>query len=186
MLSQVKVRHISAVIDLGCGANPVGALAQVDFIQVKLKDFVLGQFSFDLDRQENFIQFSHIGFFPRQEKIARHLHGDGAAALFFLPGPGQGDSGAHQSLPVNSGMVEEAVVFRGYKGLYQLFRCLVDGNRRAPLFTEFPNQRPVLAVHAQGDLHAHIAQHFDIRQVGDDKIDRGAGGYDKYHRQCFE
>ena len=140
MLRQVKVCHISAVINLGCGANPVGALAQVDFIQVKLEDFVLGQFSFDLDRQENFIQFSHIGFFPRQEKIARNLHGDGAATLFFLPGSGQRDSGAHQSLPVNSGMVEEAIVFRGNKGLYQLLRRFVNGNRRAPLFAKFPNQ----------------------------------------------
>ena len=126
MLRQVQVCYTGTVIDLGRGANPVGALAQVDFIQVKLEYFILGQLSFYLDGQENFIQFSHVGFFPGQEKIARHLHGNGAAALSFLSGPGQGDCGPHQSLPVHARMVEEAVIFRRNECLDQLFGNLIN------------------------------------------------------------
>ena len=140
MLRQVQLCDTDAVIDLGRGADAVGALSQVDFIQVQFQYFALAQLPFYFNGKENFIEFAHIGFFPGQEKIARHLHGDGAAALFFLTGQQQRDRGTRQTLPVHTRVVEETVVFRGDKCLQQLFGNFLDSYRHAPFLTELSNQ----------------------------------------------
>ena len=83
-------------------------------------------------------------------------------------------------------MLEETIVFSRNKGLDQLFRDFIDRNRRAPLLAEFSDQRSVLAVDAQGNLHTYIAQHIDIRQVGNNIKDRKDAAGDKNHQQRFE
>ena len=167
MLRQVKLGEGLAVIDLGSGAHAVSPLAQVDLVQVKFQDLVFGQLPFDLERQEDLVQFSHVRFLPRQEEIAGHLHGDGAAALPLLARQRQGDGGSQQALPIHAGVLEEAVVFRRDKGVDQLLRRLVYAQQRAPFLAKLGDQGTVPAVHPQRHLQTDIAQGVDLRQVGD-------------------
>ncbi len=73
---------------------------------------------------------------------------------------------ARDALPVDAGMLEEAVVLGGEHGLHHDRRDLVPGHRHAPLLAELREQLAVAAVNAQRHLQAHVAEHGDVRQRG--------------------
>ena len=51
-----------------------------------LSNFLLAQMALNFKRQKNLGQLAEVGFFTAKKKIARNLHGDGAATLPFLTG----------------------------------------------------------------------------------------------------
>jgi len=65
-------------------ANPIGAMSQIDLVEVKLEDLILAEAGFDFECQEQFVKLACTRFFTEVKvKVARHLHGDGAGALGF-------------------------------------------------------------------------------------------------------
>ena len=72
---------------------------------------------------------------------------------------------------------EEARVLAGDESLFQAIGHLVDRNRDTSFFSEHPQQLAVTAEDAKGDLHLHVVQGFDIRQVGfEDQVGDADGG----------
>ena len=53
-LGQAGVAYRFAVVDLSCSLDTVGAVAQIDLVDVKLENFVLAELALDLQGQENF------------------------------------------------------------------------------------------------------------------------------------
>ena len=86
-------------------------IAEVNLIEVKLKDPFLREFCFDLDRQKDFANFAKKGFFVAQEKITGDLHRNGAPALPFLTGHDIGHRGSQESLIIKTWMIVKAIVF---------------------------------------------------------------------------
>ncbi|MNG05353.1 hypothetical protein D3C84_885390 [compost metagenome] len=91
--------------------DTVGAVAQVDLVDVQLKDFILGQLTFDLQGQQNLSGFAREAAFAGQEEVLRHLHGDGAAAGLNVSAFDQLGRGAHQAARIDAIVVGEIVVF---------------------------------------------------------------------------
>ena len=152
-----------AEIDLCRRAHAVGAIAQIDFVQIGLEDLFLGQLLLHLQGQQDLLELAGIGALVRQEEIARQLHGDGAAALGFAAGHQQAPSGTQQALVIHAGVLEEAVVFRGQEGAGQILRHLVIAQWCPALGAELADQLAVGGVDPQRHLQRQLA---DLGYVG--------------------
>ena len=84
-LGQIQVAQIFSEIDLGGRREAVGALAEIDLVDVELEDLVLGQAVLDLEGEQRFVELARERLLRGQEEVARHLHGDGGGALPALP-----------------------------------------------------------------------------------------------------
>ena len=114
-------------------------MSQKNLVHVDLKDLVFGQQMFELEGQQNFINFAHVAFFCRQIHIARHLHGDGGCALTF-GAPHIGQAGAHHAQIVHAAVLEKARVFDGQHRVFHHLRNIFDRRQAAPLFAELTDQ----------------------------------------------
>ena len=56
-----------AEIRLGRGFNAVGVLAEINIVEVKGEDPVLGELVFQLDGQDGFLHFTRVAAFGREE-----------------------------------------------------------------------------------------------------------------------
>ena len=79
-MRQAGITDGFAVVDLGCRFDAVGAIAEINFVDVELENLVLAQLTFNLQRQENFVDLAREAAFAAEKEILRDLHGDGAAA----------------------------------------------------------------------------------------------------------
>ncbi|HRH85495.1 MAG TPA: hypothetical protein PLO41_01495, partial [Rubrivivax sp.] len=160
-LREVQLVQRDAVVDLRRCADAVGPVAEEDLVQVELENLILGQLALNDVGEHHFLQLALVGLLGRQEKVARHLHGDGAAALLLFMGVGEFQHGAQHRQPVDARVLIEAIVFGGDDRLLEQGRHLLDGHRRAPLLTEFGNQAPVVGEHLERRLQPHLAQRLD-------------------------
>ena len=173
-LRQRQALDVLAVVDARGGAHAVGALAEIDLVEIELEDAVLVELALDLERQEDLGQLAREGLLAAEEEVARHLHGDGAAALALLARAHQRHRRAQQALPVHARVLVEAVVLGGEEGLHQARRDPVELQRHAALLAELGDERAVARQHAQRHLQAHLAQRLDVRQARGD-VDVGGG-----------
>ena len=117
--------------------DAVGAVAQIDFVEVQLEDFFLAQLTLDFQRQQDFVELAQIGFFTAEIKISRQLHGNGAAALAALARRHQHVGGAQNALIVHAGVLEKAVVLGGEKRLLHQWRNVIQRFRGASFLAKF-------------------------------------------------
>ena len=163
-LARVHVGERLAEVGFGRGREPVGALAEELRVHEEREDLLLVELGLEREREEDFAQLAPELLLFRDERGAHELLGQGASALRELHGRRRDDDGAHDALPVDTGMLEEAVVFRSEDGLHDDRRYLLPGHRDAALFSDLREQATVPAVDAKRNLQAHVAQHCDVRQ----------------------
>ena len=116
------------------------------------------------EREEDFAQLAPELLLFRDERRAHELLRQRAAALRDFHGRGGDDNGARDALPVDAGMLEEAVVLRREDGLHHDRRYLFPGHGDPALLADLREQAAVPAVNAKRNLQAHVAQHRHIRQ----------------------
>jgi hypothetical protein len=80
-LGEVELVERLAEVDLRSGAEAVGALAEIDLVDVKLEDLLLGQAVLDLECEQRLVQLAGERLLRREKEVAGHLHGDRARAL---------------------------------------------------------------------------------------------------------
>ena len=114
-------------------------MAQVYFVEIQTKDFLLAQLGFDLKCQDDFLDLTKIGFFRAQKEIAGDLHRNGTAALTLFSGSDQLNTCPNQAFVVYSGVTEKSVIFGCYEGFCQFFRDSVSRDRNAFLFAKLGN-----------------------------------------------
>src|SRR3546814_6144437 len=131
---------VLAEIDQRCRSDTVGAFPEKDFVEIQLKDFLLRQFIFDAQREQNFLELAGEGALVAEEHIARELHRDRAAALALLAGQREYERGAHQALPVDARVLEETSVLGGEKRMDDVRRDVVVAQQRATLGAELAEQ----------------------------------------------
>ncbi len=153
-----------AVVGLGRGGKSVGALAEELGVHEQREDLLLRQLVLELQREVHLAELAPQLFLFRDERRAHELLREGAAALRGLHRRRRDEYRAHDALPVDAGMLEEAVVLGGEHGLHHDGRDLVPGHGDAALLTELREQLAVAAVDAKRNLEADVAQHGDVRQ----------------------
>ena len=167
-----------AEIDLRCGCEAVGPLAQVDLVHVELEDLVLLETVLDLECEQRLVDLARKRLLGRQEEIARDLHGDRTGALPAAPRGEVRHGGAHDALVVDPRMLVEPLVLGRQDRALEDLGHFGDLYHRAPLFTEFADQNALSGVHAQRDFGLVIGEDLKRGQVGpreDDDQPNGAG-----------
>ena len=106
----------------------------------------------DVQRKQQLGELALEALFPGEEKVARHLHGNGTATLGTLPGPGIADGRPPDAHEIDALVLEKAAVLGGQKGIHQRRRDLIEGNRAAALDAELRHESAIGTVHAQGLL----------------------------------
>ncbi|MNZ33673.1 hypothetical protein D3C78_510260 [compost metagenome] len=84
-LGQRQFADRLAVVDLRGRLDAVGAVAEVDLVDVQLEDRVLVEGPLDLQGEKYLVDFPGKTPLVGEEEVLRHLHGDGAAAGLDLP-----------------------------------------------------------------------------------------------------
>jgi hypothetical protein len=163
-----RVKSCRAVISLSCGSNAIGAVTEIDLVQVQLEDLFLVELVLNSEGEENLAQLAQIGLLAAQEEVACDLHGDGAAALALLAGADEIDHRAQDALIVDAGVFEETVVLSRQHRLDHQIRHVLVAYRHAAHLSEFGEKHAVPAVHAHWHLKPDVAQGFDGGQVGRD------------------
>ena len=170
-----------AEIRLGCRREAIGAVAQVDLVQVDLQDLVLGELLLEPQGQQDLVGLAAQRALGTEVHIARHLHGDGRGAL--LAATLQAGHGrARKALVVDTAVVVEARVFHSQHGVFHYLRNVGKGRERAALLAEFADERAFDRIHAQRQLGAIVGKLRDVGQPGRDDGHRHAGGH--HQNQC--
>ena len=138
---ELEVGDFFAVIDLGCSSEAIGAIAEIDLVDIKLEYFVFFQQTLNLERQKYLADFSYIGFLTCQEKVTRHLHRDGTATLRTSPTRlGHTDSSTYQPLVINARVLIKALVFSGDDCILEAIRHLGNLHGFSSLLPIFGDQ----------------------------------------------
>ena len=125
-LGERELRDRASVVDLRRGADTVGTLTEEDLVDVEFQDLVLGELALDLQCKQDLVELAEVRLLPAEEEVPGHLHGDGAASRPLLPGAQQVPYGAGEALPVDPGMLVEAVVLARDERLDHPFGDLVE------------------------------------------------------------
>ena len=140
-LREAQLVERLAEVDLRGGGETVGALPEVDLVDVELEDLVLAQVVLDLEREQRLVELARQRLLGGEEEIARHLHGDRARALAAAALREVGVGGARDAQIVDAGVLVEALVLGREDRLLQLLGHLLDRNQQAALFAELADQR---------------------------------------------
>ncbi|MCY1516836.1 hypothetical protein D9M68_514930 [compost metagenome] len=165
-----------AEVGLGGGGEAVGAVAQVDLVQVDLQDLVLAQLLLEPEGQHDLRGLAAERALRAQVDVARHLHRDGRGALL-APALEAGHGRAREALVVHAAVVVEARVFHGQHGVLHDLRNVGEGREVAALLAELADQRTLGRVHAQRQLGPVVGQLGNVGQLrvdGDHPHDGGA------------
>jgi hypothetical protein len=120
---------------------------------------------FQLVGEQHLRQLALHGLFARQEKVARHLHGDGAGALRMVARDDVGQGGARQAIKVHGAMLVETRILDGQQGLAHAQRDLLQGQEFAALFAVFGQQLAFAGENTQRQRGLVLGQVLDGRQV---------------------
>src|SRR5205085_10499596 len=85
--------------------DSVNAVPHVDDVEIELEDLLFGQRMLDETRQSELGQFLSQRarrILAHRERIARHLHGDGAESFAGVAGFQVGDKGAEETAPLEA------------------------------------------------------------------------------------
>ncbi len=120
--------------------HAVGALAEIDLVQVQLEDALLAQRPLDPDRQQRLLDLAREADLVGQQHVLDHLLGDGRCAdrplaLAALHQVGRG--GAQDGQRVDAVVAEEALVLGGDEGVLDEVRDRPVRHEDAPLGGEF-------------------------------------------------
>ncbi len=163
--ARIDVGERLAEVGLGAGGESVGALAEELGVHEQREDLVLGQFVLELTATRKISRSLRRSCFSFVIRVVRTSCWVSVLPPWEASIVNRGDEHrAHDALPVDARVLEEAVVLGGQHGLHDHRRDLLPGNGDTALLADLPEQAAVAAVHAQRHLQAHVAQQRDVRQ----------------------
>ena len=147
---QTEFAHRFAEVSTRGSFKAISALPEINLIDIKLENLVLGEIAFDLDGQHGLGQFARKSFFIRQKKIARHLHGDSRGSLFGAAGEQIRTDSAQDTYCIHAPMAIETLVFSRDNGIAHMLGHFIDRHERASFFPEFCDQGAIACIDAEG------------------------------------
>ena len=146
--------------------HAVGAVAEIDFVEIKLEDLLLRIGALDPQREQRFLDLALERHLVGQEKVLGDLLGDGRGALRPAAAAVVFDvqhAGAHDAVEVDAGMLVEILVLRRDEGVGDELRYRLDRQVEPPLLGVFGEQRAVGGMHPRHHRRLVILQ---LRIVG--------------------
>ena len=145
--------------------HAVGAVAEVDLVQIQLENFIFAQQLLDANSQERFLNFTHQRLFRAEEEVTRQLLSNGTGPLRGVA-VHQRDAGRTEDTNrVNPMVLVEAAIFGGNECLHHLRRDLAKGHRNTAFFAVLCDELAVCAIDLHGHLQAHVSERSDVWQL---------------------
>ena len=165
-------------VGLGGGLHPVGAVPEVDGVQVQLEDLVLLQLSLETDGECGLLRLAIEDAVIAEECLLHQLLGDGRSALLDLTGLHVLDQRAHQAAQVDAAMLVELCVLDRED---RLFHCVGHLRQRDGFTVLGAVERGQQIAVGGEDLRAHR----EITEGGDVDVTVGTldGTGDADHRR---
>ena len=116
-LAERELVQLLAEVGFRRGGHAVRALAEENHVEIEREDFFLLELPLEAKGHEDLLQLATHRLFLREERAARSLHGDRAGALREIRGHQVDEQHAQHALPVESVMLEEAIVLGSDEGL---------------------------------------------------------------------
>ena len=135
-----KLVHRLVEIEQRRRGDPVGAEAEIDFVEIELEDFFLRVGALDAQRQERFLDLALERHLVGQQEVLGDLLRDGRGALRPAAGAVILDveqAGAADAVNVDAGMLVEVLVFGGDEGVGDEFWDRLDRQVEAALIGVF-------------------------------------------------
>jgi hypothetical protein len=131
--------------------HPIGADAEIDFIEVEFEDLLLGEGGLDLHRQQSFLDLARPRQLVRQQEVLGDLLSDGGGAL--RPAAAAvvldiGEERARDPREVDPAVLVEVLVLGRDEGVDDELGHRLDRDIETPLARIFGQQRAVSSVHA--------------------------------------
>ena len=139
-LGDGEILGVLAEVDLGGGLHAVGAVAEIDVVEVDGEDLLLVEARLDLVREDRLADLAEDVALVTDEHQLGDLLRDGRAALHDAAGLEVGEGGAQDAERVDAVVLEEAVVLGGDEGLHHVLGDLVVGQDDALLQVELADQ----------------------------------------------
>ncbi len=163
-LGESQLLDVLVEVVFGRCLDTVGPVAEVDLVEVEVKDLLLGQPLLHPAGEDRLLELARVGALRSQQQALGHLLGDGAAALHDAASlevfPGGTDDGDEVDPPV----LVEIGILGGDEGLEQRLRHSLNGHDDAPLFRVLGNHLTVGAVDLGDDRRTIIGEGFHQRQ----------------------
>ena len=150
-----------------CG-HAIGAAAEINLVQIKLEDLLLGEGALDADGEDRLFQLALDGLVARQEEVLGDLLGDGRGAHHAAARLGArhvGDGGTQDALNVEAAMLVEILVLGRDEGFDHTVRHRVERHIDAPLAGELGDHVAVIRMDAGHDRRLVFGEHFVVGQV---------------------
>ena len=145
-LPDVQLGHRLAEVRAGGGLDAVGAVPEVDLVQVHLEDPVLRVPPLQLEREHGFLHLALEALVRREEEDLGQLLGDGAAALDdAAPAVVLGDR-PRDADGVDAPVIVEALVLGGDDRVAQRLGDVGQGHQDAALDVELGDRLVVVVV----------------------------------------
>ena len=164
----------------------VGALTEVNLIQIDLEDLVLRELLFDLEGHRDFIELARVRAVGREEEVSRDLLRDGRAPLGAAPEENVHDGRAQNPRDLHAVVLVKAVVFGREDRELDVFGNVLQVHEVAALLSEFADELPVGAPHAKRNLRTIVRKGVDGRELPvderededaqEDAAEQGCGG----------
>jgi len=164
---EVQIADGLPKVPLRCRFDAVRAVAEIDLIEVELENFLLVVLRLDLARDFRFLDLADDGFFARDllgEDIARELHRYGRKPLRIAVDRRAQDH-ADGAMPVDAGVLVEALVLGVDERILNDLRDLVDLHQRAALETKLGYESPVDSVELRRLVRRVFGQALDRRAL---------------------
>ncbi len=168
-----------AEIVVGRRGHAIGAIAQVDLVQIQLEDLLLAQRRFKTAGEDGFLELAVQTGLAGQQDVLGHLLGDGRAAFQATTGQHVEDvleHGPADAGHVDAAVAEEVLVLGRQEGVNDRLRHLVVGDVDTALVRELADQSAVLGIDARRRRRTIVRQLGGVRHVVQDP-----GGVDRHH-----
>ena len=182
-LGEIQIAHGLAEVALRGRLDAVGAVAEVDLVEVELEDFLLRVTLLDLPRDLRFLELSRERLLAGDllgEDVARELHRERREALREVPVHDIGCEGAEHARPVDARVLVEALVLGDDERLLHRLRNVGELDERAALEPELGDEASVRCVELArlARLECVELRRIGTRAFAADEAPRGPGDAD--------
>ena len=184
--------HRLVEIEQRGGGDAVGAHAEIDLVEIKLEDSLLGEGPLDLHRQQRFLDLARERQLVGEQEVLGDLLGDGGGALRAPPAAvllHEQHRGARDAGEVDAAVLVEILVLRRDEGVGDELGHRLDRNVEPPLARIFGEQRSVGGVHPRHHRGLVVLELGIVRKrlrIVPEQSGRGRHPDNEYDRPCCE
>ena len=167
-LMQIEIADVLVEISTRGRLDAKTATPERDLVEIKLENFLLGQYAFDTRRQDHLLQLARDRIFIAKQQVLGHLLGDRRSAYRTLARTeldGVIDNRVGRAGDVDAGVTEERLVFRRKEGFDQPLRKIHILELYAPLACVGIHNFAVDPAHHGRQRCLVFQQRFGVRQV---------------------